>query len=86
MVELNNKDSRLINVHELKDGQIAEITNYPQNGKYENAIVQRYGNILICVGRNEGHSFTTLLTASPPINCKIRVLKEGEMLTIKDNQ
>lgn len=86
-VKLMNKKSDTTRT--LKDGQIAVIVDmvsayYPENvGK----IVQRVGSQLILIGCGLGGSFATYFSTK---NCiegfTFRVLKNGEQLTITDNE
>jgi len=84
MVELTNKTDNTIPVRELKDGQIAVITHFGKNNdEYLGNIVQRYGDNLIQIGVERCESWEPLFEYN---KCRVRVLADGETLTIKNNQ
>lgn len=86
MVTLNKiNTNNLILPRDMKDGQIAEIIGGEYNGK----IIQRVdriftGNIeYIPIGQTGGNIFTQLHRS---VEGFVRVLKDGETLTIINNQ
>lgn len=84
-VELNKENQeRIIHVSELKDGQIAEIVKWNCD-KYTGIIVQRFKGSLITIGLESGTHFPFVPDSSYK-KCKVRVLKNGETLTIRDNE
>jgi hypothetical protein len=84
MVELTNKTDNTIPVRELKDGQIAVITEWcNDNHEYDGQIVQRWNDNLIHIGEGSGESWTSLPNSD---ECRVRVLADGETLVIKNNQ
>jgi len=84
MVELTNKTDNTIPVMELKDGQIAVITEWGNdNHEYDGQIVQRWNDNLIQIGEDSGESWTSLPNSD---DCRVRVLEDGETLVIKNNQ
>jgi hypothetical protein len=65
---------------QLTDGQIAIVIDdhYGYNGR----IVQRYGNNALALGMNSGNGWTDIQNNT----LKVRVLEDGETLTIFDNE
>jgi hypothetical protein len=81
-------DTKIINVRQMLDGQIGEIVNWaPYGPDYIGAIVQRYGNILITIGKSVGDGWSSLFnTPEDKRGCLVRILDEGETLTITNNK
>jgi hypothetical protein len=81
MIILNENLQKGIDVRDMKDGEIAIIVSE----RYENLIVQRFGDTLISLGKSSEHSWCTILTIdrSENIEMYVRVLQKGETLTIK---
>ena len=78
-VKLLNKNNRILTtVSELKDGQIAIMVD----NAYACTIVQRYGSNLVAIGKRVGYGWSScdnnMLT--------VRVLEEGELIEIVNNQ
>jgi len=80
-VELKKNTGRIISVHEMKDGQIGEIV---QDGVYGGRIVQRFGDVLVTVGRYAGNSWEHVFSSKITIT-KIRLLEKGEKICITRN-
>ena len=74
---VDNKENKQMRMGDLKDGEIAVIT---EKGVYEGYIIQRIDIIVITLGMNDGHVFTT-----PNNNTTIRKLKNGELLEVTNN-
>lgn len=83
MVELNKKkkEKNVVLMKDLKDGQIGVVLDkrYPQ---YTGRIVQRYKNYAVPIGKKHGSGWTGV----EGVTLQVRVLKEGERLTIFDNE
>jgi hypothetical protein len=81
-------DTKIINVRQMLDSQIAEIVNWiPSSPDYIGAIVQRHGNILIAIGKPVGEGWSSLFnTPEDKRGCLVRILDEGETLTITNNK
>jgi hypothetical protein len=83
MVELNKKkkEKNVVEMNALKDGQIAVVIDkrYPQ---YCGKIIQRYKDCGVPIGKQSGSGWTGI----DGVTLKVRILKEGERLTIFDNE
>jgi hypothetical protein len=82
MVKLNEtKSKEKLLMRDLKDGQIAIVVddNYPD---YKGRIVQRYKDYGVPIGKRGGHGWTSVNNNT----LKVRLLKDGETLTIFDNE
>lgn len=83
MVELNKKKKgkNVVQMKDLKDGQIAVVVDreYPS---YCGTIVQMYENHGVPIGKPSGKGWTFGSQAT----IKVRILREGERLTIFDNE
>ena len=83
MVELNKKkkEKQVVEMNALKDGQIGVVVDkrYPD---YCGKIVQRYKDCGVPIGQNSGSGWTGIELNT----LKVRILKEGERLTIFDNK
>lgn len=87
-IKLSEKTPRnMVCVDEMKDGQIAEIIQW-RVAEYAGGIVQRYSNNLVVIGANWGKSlfsWTDYFGNKHPNNF-VRILRDGEQLTVVDNQ
>lgn len=79
-MKIKEEKPNTIQAYDLEDGQIAIITEW-DGGDYIDRIIQRYKDILIVLGRNQGSAFTTALE-KPNENLRVRVLKPGTILEI----
>ena len=83
MVKLNKKkkEKNVVLMRDLKDGQIAVVVDrrYPQ---YSGRIVQRYKNYAVPIGEKHGSGWTGI----DNVTLEVRILREGERLTIFDNE
>ena len=83
MVELNKKkkEKNVVQMKDLKDGRIAVVVDksYPS---YVGRIVQRYKNYAVPIGVKHGSGWTGV----EGVTLEVRVLREGERLTIFDNE
>jgi hypothetical protein len=76
-----------IPVGEMKDGDIAVITQWRDRSNYEGQIIQRYKDYLLCVGKpshqgwgdifKKDHDFLTDKT------CMVRILPAGAVLEVE---
>lgn len=83
-VELSGKEVSDVHASAMRDGQIAVITRWDFD-KYIGRIVQRFGNDLIVIGLDKGNAWSGLMCVPIPAPCRVRILADGETLTIKDN-
>jgi hypothetical protein len=83
MVTLNkNKEKKVILMQDLKNGQIAVVLKNDGFSRYEGKIVQRYGNSAVSIGEESGEGWSNIQENT----LKVRILKQGEILTISDNK
>lgn len=75
-VKLKNDDS--IPVKQMADGQIGVIVSCPHN-EYLGRVVQRYSGSLVCIGRECGHSWSSV---SGNDDFRVRILPPGTLLEI----
>jgi hypothetical protein len=86
-VKLESNNNTIINVHDMKDGQIAEIVNWGDNDYIENyigKIVQKLGDILITVGEGVVGTSSTIFNRKED-NYFVRLLNIGEKIEIVEN-
>lgn len=89
--ELVNKVDDSIFALDLKDGQIAVTTSWSYSN-YIGSLVQRYKDDLICIGLDNTHSWKNVYNMidrnanTPWLSCKVRVLKDGELIKVINNQ
>ena len=77
--QLTNKDNRnLTTVSKLKNGQIAIMVD----NAYADTIVQRYGDNCVSLGKPSGQGWSSCNNN----NLTVRILEDGELLQIFDNQ
>lgn len=71
-----------ISPKDMKDGQIAIITDWAADQRYRNTIVQRYENRLIALGKKSGQSWTNINTIDG--EHKVRLLEIGETIVVTE--
>jgi len=73
--------ANVVMMNELKDGQIAIVVDeeYPQ---YKGSIVQRYEKYAIVLGSEGGRGWSNIGN----VTLKVRILQNGEKLTVANNQ
>jgi hypothetical protein len=80
-----NETTQEISVKDLKDGEIAIITEWSASG-YVGQIVQRYGDHLVALGSSHGSSWSEFFnrdfSTRPLDSCKVRVLPKGTQIEI----
>lgn len=83
MVKLNKKkkEKNVVQMQNLKDGQIAVVVDklYPS---YVGRIVQRFKTYGVPIGEKCGVGWTGI----DDVTLEVRILREGERLTIFDNE
>ena len=77
-----------IPIWDMNDGDLAIITKWNGNDKYVNVIVQRYGNILLPVGKHSDRSWTSILgnkemKARDGQDFRVRLLNPGELIEVE---
>ena len=82
MLRLKDKSKSDVSVTEMKDGDIAIITDWPGGG-YVGWIVQRYGDDLITVGDNWGHGWSLFFKDDHSKQCRVRILESGDELVVE---
>jgi hypothetical protein len=81
MVELNKGVEGTIMAKDLKDGQLAVIVESYSN--YKGRIVQKYGDDLVAIGLPTDNGWTN---GANVVTLAVRVLRDGETLTIINNE
>lgn len=84
-VKLTNQIVEDISVYEMKDGQIAVITNWGGSPYYNGEVIQRYGNSLITIGMDCGKAWPEFINEKPDSRFRVRLLQPGEAITIVEN-
>lgn len=82
MLKLKTDEPNDICVKDMKDGDIAVITNW-SCGDYIGLVVQRYKDFLITVGSRSGNGWNEYFKhGSGSKNCCVRLLEPGEELIV----
>jgi len=83
MVRLNKKkkEKNVVQMKDLKDGQIAVVVDkrYPS---YCGRIVQKYKGCGVSIGQQSGEGWTGIESNT----LEVRILRDGERLTIFNNE
>jgi hypothetical protein len=81
MVKLGEETQvKTIRMSQLMDGQIAIVVD--DFNDYKGRVVQRYGNNALALGLPSGNGWTDIQNNT----LKVRLLEDGETLTIFDNE
>ena len=75
---VKSENNGQIQMRDLKDGQVAIITDNAYNGR----IVQRYQNYCVAIGMPEGNSFSNVKVST----LTVRILENGELIEIYNNK
>jgi hypothetical protein len=75
---VKSKDDGQVQMRDLKDGQVAIITD----SVYAGRIVQRYQNYCVAIGMPEGNSFSNVKVST----LTVRILENGELIEIYNNK
>ena len=81
MIKLNEEKVKTLLAKDLKDGQLAVIVEDFSN--YKGRIIQKYGDSLVSIGLSTGEGWTNRAAV---VTLKVRVLQDGETLTIFNNE
>ena len=83
MVKLKNElvQNELL-AKDLKDGQLAIIIDDALVGHYKGRIVQRYEDSMIAIGSPSGMSWEDITSNT----LKVRLLQDGELLVVTNNE
>ena len=81
MIKLNEEKVKTLLAKDLKDGQLAVIVEDFAN--YKGRIIQKYGDSLVSIGLPTGEGWTN---GAAVVTLKVRVLQDGETLTIINNE
>ena len=81
MLKLKEEYPDTIMAKDLKDGQLAVITEDYSN--YKGRIVQKYGEHLVAVGMRTGNGWRG---GAEDNTLMVRVLENGEVLTVTNNE
>jgi hypothetical protein len=73
--------ANVVRMNELKDGQIAIVVDekYPQ---YKGSIVQGFGRYAVVLGSESVQGWSNIEN----VTLKVRILQNGEKLTVANNQ
>lgn len=80
MLKVNKSRERITKAKDLKPGQLAVITEDFYD--YKGRIVQKYGDNLIAIGLPTGCSWSG---GANTVSLEVRILEEGETLTVTGN-
>ena len=80
MLKLNQEYQKTILAKNLKDGQLAVITDDVSN--YKGRIVQKHGNNLVAIGMATGNGWSN----ANSVTLSVRILEDGELLTVTNNE
>jgi len=87
MVRLKKNYGNSIPLKEMKDGQIAEIVEYPLSPSYIGDIVMRHGDDLLVVGMVEGCSWSGIFDdGSIDDRDTVRLLRDDEPLYVNNDK
>lgn len=77
-------DEGSICVNDMQDGEVAVITNWPPASmeEYTGAIVQRYKDALICLGKRSADCWSTIFKSRHE-DCRVRLLKVGDIIRVE---
>ena len=75
---VKSKDDGQVQMCDLKDGQVAIITE----STYAGRIVQRYKDYCVVIGMPEGYSFSNIKVNT----LTVRILENGELIEIFNNK
>jgi hypothetical protein len=79
MLKLINNTQKIIPACELKSGQLAIVVE----GEYKGRIVQKYYNSIVSIGLSSGSGWSG---SADSLLLKVRILEEGETLTVTNNE
>ena len=71
-----------IGANQMLDGQIGVIHEWQTNRCTEGNVVQRYGDILIRLGKWSGHGYSSICKCSGDCPARIRLLAPGSTIRI----
>ena len=75
------KIHRIINIDDMKDGEIGVIVDWLYEDKIE-FVVQRYYNNLICLGKPGGKGWTGFFDSKHKCRHKVEILISGDSLIL----
>lgn len=81
MLKLKEECVETIMAKDLKDGQLAVIIEDYSN--YRGRIIQKYGDDLISIGMATGNGWSG---GANVVSLAVRVLEDGELLTVTNNE
>lgn len=82
-VKLNKETSDVIHVSQMKEGKLYEVINW-EYPTILGSVVQRIKDDAIIIGTRD--KIIAIDRETIPKNNKVRILKNGETLTITDNE
>lgn len=81
-MKITSEKRNTIHPFELKDGEMAIITEWIFNQSYLGEIVQRFGEDLIVIGKPSKHSYLNFFNNKKITNQQVRVLTVGTQIEI----
>lgn len=90
-VQVKFKNKRLVNIVEMKDGDIGVIRKWDLHTKYLGRVVQKAENDIISIGMRRDESWWDFMNlfdsksfSLKPNNFMIEILQAGDTIEIKD--
>ena len=81
MLKLSKENRKIVMAKDLKDGQLAIITEDVSD--YKGRIIQKHGDSIIAIGVPYGYSWSG---GANRLSLEVRILEEGETLTVTNNE
>lgn len=82
MAKLHKQNDVSVPVTEMKDGDLAVITEWPLK-QCVGRVVQRFNDYLLTVGATSGHGWGQYFYgASVNESCRVRILQPGELIEV----
>lgn len=70
-----------VSISDMKDGDVGEITQWPNCCSKPGDIIQRYRETIIVIGESGGSAYTTILN-NPQPKARCRILSKGDTITL----
>jgi hypothetical protein len=80
MLKLSKENKKTVMAKDLKSGQLAVIIE--EFSDYKGRIIQKYGEDLVAIGMPTGNGWSG---GANRVSLEVRILEEGEILTVTNN-